>query len=157
MKMHFSPTENHKRLMSQMLPSLGYDGGDVSRWQKTLRRKMRQLVGYMTKERCPLRPRRIWKREHPLGSIEKIVFTSEAFVDVPAYVCLPGDVKPPYTFMVCLQGHSSGMHNSIAVQRDDETKPLEVEGDRDFGLSCEICSVVSSKISIRLSVAPIDF
>ncbi|MBU4200960.1 MAG: hypothetical protein KJ919_13695 [Verrucomicrobia bacterium] len=52
------------------------------------------------------------------------------------YVCLPRDVRPPYRFMVCLQGHSTGMHNSIAVQREDETKPLKVEGDRDFGLGC---------------------
>ena len=28
------------------------------------------------------------------------------------------------------------MHNSIAVQREDETKLLKVEGDRDFGLEC---------------------
>ena len=136
MNTHFSPTENHKCLMSQMVPSLGYDGGAVSQWQTTLRRKVRQLVGEMPEDRCPLRPRRLWQREHPLGSIEKIVFTSEPFADVPAYICLPREAKPPYTFMICLQGHSTGMHNSIAVQRDDDTKPLEVEGDRDFGLSC---------------------
>lgn len=28
------------------------------------------------------------------------------------------------------------MHNSIAVQRDDNTLPLQVEGDRAFGLEC---------------------
>jgi dienelactone hydrolase len=71
-----------------------------------------------------------------LGQIEKIVFTAEPFSDVPAYVCLPKDVSPPYTFMICVQGHSTGMHNSIAVQRDDETLPHTVAGDRDFALGC---------------------
>ena len=28
------------------------------------------------------------------------------------------------------------MHNSIAVEQENETKPLKVEGDQDFGLGC---------------------
>ncbi len=136
MKMHLSPTENHRYLMSQGTPALQYDGGDVRQWQSRLRRKLSRLVGDMPKERCGLRPRSLWKREHALGSIEKIVFTSEPYAAVPAYVCLPRDVAPPYAFMICVQGHNSGMHNSIAVQRDDEMQPIEVEGDRDFAIQC---------------------
>ena len=136
MKLHLSPTENHRDLMLRTTPTLAYDGSDVSKWQRRLRRKLRQLVGDMPKERCPLRPRLIWRRQHALGTIEKIAFTSEPYADVVAYVCLPKDVELPYTFMICLQGHSTGMHNSIAVQREDETKPHKVEGDRDFGLGC---------------------
>lgn len=135
-QLHLSPSEHHGYLMAQMKQSLAYDGGDVRQWQGRLRRKLRQLVGNMPRERCPLNPRRLWQTEHPLGSIEKIVFTSEPYSDVTAYVCLPKGVKPPYTFMICLQGHSTGMHNSIAVQREDETLPLQVEGDRDFALGC---------------------
>ena len=76
MTLYLSPTENHRYLMSHMVPSLGYDGGDVQEWQGRLRRKLRELVGDMPEERCPLRPRQIWQRQHPLGSIEKIAFTS---------------------------------------------------------------------------------
>ena len=134
--MHLSPSEQHRHLMSKTTQSLSYDGGDVKQWQNRLRKKLRQLLGEMPEERCPLRARRLWKRKHPLGTIEKVVFTSEPFCDVPAYVCLPETTKPPYRFMICLQGHSTGMHNSIAVQREDETKPCKVEGDRDFALGC---------------------
>ena len=38
--------------------------------------------------------------------------------------------------MVCLQGHTTGAHISIAVHREDETRRIRVEGDRDFGLGC---------------------
>lgn len=134
--MKLSPTEHHRHLMSQMVPELRFDGGDVTKWQGRLRRKVRHLVGDTPGERCDLRPRRVWMREHPLGTIEKVVFTSEPYADVPAYVCLPRDAARPYTFFICLQGHSTGMHNSIAVQRDKNTQPHEVEGDRDFGLGC---------------------
>ena len=131
---HFSPSDGHRHLMAQMVPALEYDGGDFRNWQQRLRRKLRQLVGDMPTTRPALNVKRVWKRNHPLGTIEKIVFTSEPYCDIPAYVCLPKNIKPPYTFMICLQGHSTGMHNSIAVQLDDETKLLKVEGDRDFGL-----------------------
>lgn len=134
--MNLSPTGNHRYLMDRITPELAYDGGDVKKWQARLRRKLRNLVGDMPEERCDLRPRRIWKRDHPLGSIEKIAFTSEPHADVPAYVCLPRNVSPPYQYFICLQGHSTGMHNSIAVQRDDNALPHQVQGDRDFGLEC---------------------
>lgn len=78
----------------------------------------------------------LWKREHALGTIEKIVFAAEPGADVPAYVCIPHASKPPHRFVVCLQGHTSGMHNSIAVAKDDESKPIEVEGGRDIAIGC---------------------
>jgi len=134
--MHLSPSETHGHLMSRITPSLRYDGGDVREWQRRLRRKLRHVVGDEPRERCDLRVRSMWRRKHPLGMIEKIAFTSEPRADVPAYVCLPKDVEPPYSFVICLQGHNSGMHNSIGVEREDETKPLEVEGDRDFAIQC---------------------
>jgi len=136
MSLQLSPSVNHRFLASEIVPSHRYDGSDPLLWQRRLRRKLRTLLGDWPKSRNPLRPKTLWRREHPLGSIEKIVFSSEAHADVPAYVCLPGKIDPPYTFVICLQGHSGGMHNSIAVDREDNTLPIEVEGDRDFGLQC---------------------
>ena len=133
---HFSPSVHHQHLMQNMAPALAYDGGEVMAWQRKLRRKVRQLVGDMPEERVSLDVRSLWKRDHPLGTIEKIVFTSESHADVPAFVCLPGEATPPYTTFVCIQGHSTGMHNSIAVGREDNTEPIDVPGDRDFGLLC---------------------
>jgi dienelactone hydrolase len=134
--MNLSPTENHRYLMSQITPELQFKGGNVKQWQQRLRRKLRSLTGEIPQKRTALQVRSLWKREHPLGTIEKIVFTSEPYSDVPAYVCLPKNAEPPYTFFICLQGHSTGMHNSIAVQREDESKPHQVEGDRDFAIGC---------------------
>ena len=135
-ELNLSPSVYHRNLLSKNVPSLGYNQGDVRKWKTTLSRKLRQLVGDLPEKRCLLHPRQLWLRQHPLGSIEKIAFTSEPYSDIVAYVCLPKASRPPYTFMICLQGHSTGMHNSIAVQQEDETKPLKVEGDRDFALGC---------------------
>ncbi len=88
-------------------------------------------------DKCDLNVRTLWQRNHELGTIEKLVFTSEVGADVPAYLCLPRHGKPPYPVFICLQGHTTGMHHSIGVMRDDESVPMgEVPGDRDFGLGC---------------------
>ena len=110
--MHLSPSDVHQHLMRKATPTLQYDGGDVKAWQRKLRRKLRQLLGYdnMPKERVALTPRSLWKREHPLGSIEKVCFASEPKADVTAYLCLPKDIAPPYACVISLQGHNVAWH-----------------------------------------------
>ena len=134
--LYLMPSEQHRHDMDRLEPSLAFEGGDVQQWRRRLKRKVRRLLGDWPSERTPLDVRRIWSRPHPLGSIEKIVFRSEPRADVPAYVCLPANAAPPYPFVVCLQGHSSGMHNSIGVEREDNSKAMQVAGDRDFALGC---------------------
>ena len=132
----YHPQICDRTLMKKTTQSLAYKGGGVAEWQKKLRRKLRQLLGTFPVRRTPLNVRSLWKRTHELGVIEKIVFRSEPGSDVPAYVCIPKDAEPPYKWMICVQGHSSGMHNSIAVEFGKETKPMAVEPGRDFALGC---------------------
>jgi len=128
---------------------MSYSGGDVKAWQRRLRRKLRELVGWMPARPCVLNVRSIWKRDHKLGTIEKIAFTAEEHCDVLAYVCIPRGVEPPYPFMICLQGHSTGMHNSIGVDREKDTRPIKVAGDRDFALGCMARGVAALCIEQR--------
>ena len=134
--LHLSPSEFHRHLLECTIPKLRYEGGEVAAWQRRLRARLRRLIGEWPVRRVPLRPRRLWLRPYPLGTIEKVVFTAEPRSEVPAYVCLPAGVEPPYTFMICLQGHSTGMHVSIGAQREDETKAYAAPGDRDFAIGC---------------------
>ena len=122
--------------MDDMRPAMTFDGGDVAEWQDRLRPKVRELVGFPNGDRIPLNPRSLWKRDRHHGTIEKLVFHSEPGSDILAYLCLPANATPPYPFFICVQGHTTGMHHSIAVERDDNSIPMEVAGDRDFGLQC---------------------
>ncbi len=133
-----SPSECHRLLLNAVEPALAYRGGPVAPWQRRLRAALRKLTGFdrmpPAAERPPLAPRTLWRRSHPLGTVEKLVFRAERGADVPAYFCVPEGAGPPYAVMVCLQGHTSGMHNSIAVAQGDERTPIAVEGDRSFAL-----------------------
>jgi dienelactone hydrolase len=133
-----SPSLYHRALLDRTPQTLSWRGGDVGAWQRALRAKVAELTGFaaMTETRVPLAPRTLWRRRHELGTIEKVVFTSEPGADVTACLCLPRGVKPPWPLFICLQGHSSGMHNSVAMTRDDDGAPADIEGDRDFGIGC---------------------
>ena len=148
-KLDLSPSVLHQRLMDQTEPSLAYRGGDFRTWRAKLRRKLRALIGAMPRERVALNVRTLWRRDHPLGTIEKVAFAGEPGADTLAYVCLPKRAEPPYPFMICLQGHSTGMHNSIAVDLETNTKKIQVAGDRDFGLGCMARGVAALCIEQR--------
>ena len=135
--LRLSPSLVHRPAGERTVQALRYAGEPVEAWQAGLRARLRGLLGYTGDQvdRCDLAVRSLWHREHPDGSIEKLVFRAESHADVPAYVCLPRDTAPPYTWFVCLQGHTSGMHHSIGLDYD-EAGPIEPDGDRDFGIGC---------------------
>nr|WP_272955945.1 alpha/beta hydrolase family protein [Actinopolymorpha rutila] len=120
--------------MEEIAPALRFTGGDVAAWQERLRPTLRELLGMPEPSRLRLRARTLWRNELERGTVEKLAFAAEPHADVVAYFCTPHDRPPPYPTVICLQGHSTGMHVSIARERDDESVPFAVEGDRDFAL-----------------------
>ena len=103
------------------------------------RRDLTDKLGITEKlaaDRCELDPVTVWKRETEFGTIEKIALCMEEGFVNHIYLCLPRGAEPPYRAFICLQGHSTGMHTSIAVDWKDETTPLQIEGDRDFAIGC---------------------
>ena len=120
--------------MDSLQPALSYDGSTLRPWQNRLRRKLRQIIAMPQVARPPLNVRRLWLQQDELGRIEKITFVAEEHCDIVAYFCTPRHVSPPYPTVICLQGHSTGMHLSIARDAADETRVIEVEGGRDFAL-----------------------
>ena len=60
-----SPSEYHRQIVPETVPSLRYDGGDLRRWQQRLRRKLLSLIGHTAIERPTLDTRSIFRRKHP--------------------------------------------------------------------------------------------
>lgn len=117
---------------------MSYRGGDVKAWQRQLREIVHRQLGMeaFDQPRRPLKVRSLWQRTTEYGRIEKIAFTAEPKADVPAYVCLPHQAKPPYRFVVCLQGHGLGMNTSIALDPETESRPIDVPDDHDYANIC---------------------
>ncbi|MFH1499094.1 MAG: hypothetical protein ABII82_14860 [Verrucomicrobiota bacterium] len=134
-----NPRRRHVALTRNSPLKFKWRGGDHAQWRAQWRTRLEQILGLdrlMAQERPPLALRTLWRREHELGMIEKISFTAEPGADVLAYLCIPRGFEAPGPFFICLQGHSTGMHKSIAVDFADNALPIDVDGDRDFALGC---------------------
>ncbi|MDA3960446.1 MAG: acetylxylan esterase [Planctomycetota bacterium] len=136
---HLSPSYRHRALVRANHPAQRFDDQDLASWRRRLIKSLRDVTGLgriIAQERPPLRVRRLWSMEHELGTIEKIQFCCEPGCDATAFVCSPHGLRGKQPWMVCLQGHTTGAHVSVARDRDDHGKSIEVAGDRDFGLQC---------------------
>jgi dienelactone hydrolase len=136
MNFAFSPSQYYQEVADSIQPSHSYVEGDVFAWQQLLRQKVRSMLVLPQAGNFDLEAETLWQMEHPLGTIEKVVFQSEPGAHVVAYVCLPANVQPPYQYWICMQGHSTGAHVSIGRAFNKESETIVVEGDRDYGLEC---------------------
>jgi dienelactone hydrolase len=133
-----TPWDVHRELLRQTPPALRYDAAEpVTDWQRRLRRKLRELLKLtsMPDATAPPTARVLWQRNIELGSITKVALDMEPAGDAVGYLCLPSAGSPPYPTVICLQGHTTGMHLSIGLD-SLEQQPIPVEGDRDFALQC---------------------
>jgi dienelactone hydrolase len=135
----FAPSICHQTLLAANCPAVTFDDSAVGAWQRKARKRIAARLGFdriSATPRVPLKVRTLWTREHELGTISKIRFWCEAKAEAIAFVCIPKGASGKLPWMVCLQGHTTGAHVSIGVERDDNAKTFTVEGDRDFGLEC---------------------
>jgi pimeloyl-ACP methyl ester carboxylesterase len=125
---------HYQRLAQAQRPALSFVGGEFEAWRRRLAPAVRERLGLDRPGPARLAPRVLWRRERPEGLVEKVRFTVEPGLDAVAYVGLPAGVRAPYPCVICLQGHSTGMHVSLAVDRSTEREPIDVSGDRDIAL-----------------------
>lgn len=129
----FVPSQYHLNVMKKTPREFAWRGGNFPSWQAGLRERLRQLIGDLPAQRVPLDVEELEREETAEYVRKKIVFTAEECADVPAHLLVPRGGAGPFPAMVCLQGHSPGMHISIGVARDDHEEEL-VAGDRDFAI-----------------------
>lgn len=111
--------EYNQKLLKDLKPSMAYDGGDLKKWQKTAKVKLCELLGMdkFTK----VEPKLEIEYETKIDGATEIRFTfeSEDGYRVPCHLLLPDGVDNP-PVMICLQGHTTGMHISLGRAKTGE-------------------------------------
>ncbi len=62
----------------------------------------------------------------------RIIFESEPGFFVPAHLIYPKNTTEKIPLVICLQGHTPGMHISLGREPYPSRKPIPIQGDRDF-------------------------
>ena len=123
--------EFNKELIQTVTPSMSYKDGDFNEWRSAAREKLSALLGMDKFEKVD--PALEIEYEKKIEGATEIRFTyaSEADYRVPCHLLLPdGVVNPPV--MICLQGHSKGMHISLGRPKYQGDAETISGGDRDF-------------------------
>ncbi len=123
--------EFNRELIREKTPEMSYRGGDYENWKRAAREKLTSLLGLdkFTKVDDDLDV----EYETELDNALEIRFTfqSEKGYRVPAHLFIPkGAERPPV--MICLQGHTTGMHISFARPKYKGDEEDIAGGDRDF-------------------------
>lgn len=105
---------------------------DFTKWCVEVNAKLRELVGDMP-ERVPLNVRREYEKDGDGFREIRFVFTSEPASDVPCHLLIPTGATKPVPVVICLQGHSTGMHISLGRPKYDGDE-ASIAGGRDFGI-----------------------
>lgn len=105
---------------------------DYDSWRRDLAAKLRELVG-LAPEAVALDVTIEYDTAHPDFREIRFVFTSEAHAQVPCHLLIPSGASVPAPVVICLQGHSAGMHISLGRPKH-ENDAKSIAGGRDFGI-----------------------
>lgn len=130
----FSSDLCHEETQKNRKPQLAFSGeAPFEPWRHGVREKLRELLGDMP-EPVPLNVCVEWEKEHDTFVEKRILFDAEAHTAVPCHLWVPKSAKKPCPVVICLQGHSTGMHNSMGRKIHPKDFDAVVGGDRDFAV-----------------------
>ena len=125
----------HSTLAQKTTPKLSFDESkDFEKWKNEVSDKLRELLGMEYIEENACEPNLTIEEDIMMDGYRRIrfVFFSEPDTPVPCYLLIPDTGKEKYPVAICLQGHSTGFHNSIGVIKYDGDKDYQSRGT--FGL-----------------------
>ena len=104
------------------------EGQDFWKWQQVAREKLRELLGLDLFTPCDPQLEICWEKEENGVREIRFTFESEAGYRVPCHLLLPPNPDP--TPVICLQGHSTGMHVSLGrVKLEEDKETIEHENN----------------------------
>lgn len=125
------PREFTHELIKSTMPSMAYDEKEsFTEWQTRARAKLSALLG-LDKIIPPKHDgfRIEWVREKEQYTDTRFVINGEEGYSFPLVLRMPKRVKAPVPLMVCVQGHSTGMHVSLGEVKYESTDHAFIDND----------------------------
>ncbi|MCI8388487.1 MAG: hypothetical protein HFE63_08505 [Clostridiales bacterium] len=127
-----TPYENIKKLVADYKPSMRWDGNEpLEKWQERARKKLSELLGLdamiPAEKAVEIEFDREWEEFREI----RFRYQSEPGYFVPCHMLIPNGAKLPLATVICMQGHSKGMHITLGRTKYPGE---EIAGDRDFAI-----------------------
>jgi len=130
----FAPETCHEHMMDHLKPVLGFDPKrPYGIWRKKVDKKLRELIGLLPEKVDP-DIRIEFQQDHPEFHERRLVFATEPGADVPCHLLVPKKGNAPFPVVICVQGHSTGMHNSLGRPKFEKDEEGIIKYSRDFGI-----------------------
>ena len=137
-KYRLSPSIDSRKLLGSIEPEYSFLSHHHSfdDWQCLAREHLRSLLGLPSHESIEqvVCAEALWKAEDSLGLYEKLMLHTDQSRYFPVYLATPKCSRVPKLWLVVLQGHTSGMHVSIATDRSETYRLLGPHASRDYGV-----------------------
>ncbi|NLA83352.1 MAG: hypothetical protein GX854_02225 [Clostridiales bacterium] len=132
--MNQMPFDHNQKLLAAIQPSMRYDEKeDFKSWQARAAEKLKELLG-LPYEKCEDRMVIEYEKQHEGFKEIRFKFQSEEGYYVPCHLWIPDGKKEPIPVVICLQGHSTGMHISLGRPKYPGDEETISGGDRDFAV-----------------------
>ncbi len=126
-KRHYSPHETVVKWIESNRGELAFSGKTVDdwrAWRKKFRARLVRNLGKMP-EKVPLRAETLSREDMGTFFREKVVYDTEAFASVPAYVLIPKDLRRGEKCPGVLAAHGHGIGKNPLVGLDGDGKRHE--------------------------------
>ncbi len=123
--------EYTKERMQVLKPSKSYNGVAFENWKAESREILSNLLGMDKFDKADPKVDVEYEKDTEDGVEIRFTFQSEEGYRVPCHLLLPEGVSNP-PVMICLQGHSKGMHVSLGRIKFSGDEVSIFYGDEDF-------------------------
>ena len=133
--LHYDPQTRHIELMKKAPRAMTYRPGEaVEAWQERAREKLSELLGLPLEMPAEDGFHIEWERDEPDFHEIRFTYASEPGADVCCHMLVPRGAQGKLPMIICLQGHSKGMHISLGRPIFDGDEKSISGGDRDFAV-----------------------
>jgi len=131
--MELNPQIRMLKIMQALHPSMRKKNDEsFEAWQSKARARLQAMLG-LPLEYTNANFRMEWVDDaQPEYTEIRFLFASEPNVDVCCHLLLPKNVSGKVPLVICLQGHSTGMHISLGRAKFPGDEESISDGDRDF-------------------------
>lgn len=123
-----------QKIANKIEPKFRYNFEEpIEKWKEKSKAKLAEFLG-LPFDKCNDNFEIEYEEENKNFFEIRFSFTSEADYVIPCHILIPKVKKEKYIPVICLQGHSNGMHISLGRAKYDGDEMMISDGDRDFGI-----------------------